>query len=300
MKNAIRFAFCLLAFAGTLFAGTERKTYEQAIKNNPADGIVVFLYGPDWEKVSAPMLKKLWTDPKLKSACGGANLVAIPIYQRPNDREKRTADEKSKGFNRTKRVRSIPAIVLQSGNGADYYVIYGDELMQSNEKVIALMKEKFELFKKQRALLQRAERAKGREKAKFYGEAAAIAGIFPPPNTEKIIRGNDPSLTEPLSASAVFNIYSLLVDQTSYDDKNKSKRLLTVDETLSKLRELTAGERYTPIQKQEIYAACTGHLRRNKYDNAKLKKLYEEMAALDKTSIWADYAREAIRLWCGK
>ena len=43
--------------AGTLCAGPERKTYEQAIKGNPNDGIVVFLYGPDWEKAGPQFLK---------------------------------------------------------------------------------------------------------------------------------------------------------------------------------------------------------------------------------------------------
>ena len=50
--------FCLITMlAGTLCAGPERKTYEQAIKGNPNDGIVVFLYGPDWEKAGPQFLK---------------------------------------------------------------------------------------------------------------------------------------------------------------------------------------------------------------------------------------------------
>ena len=300
MKKTLRFALRLRAFAGTLFAGSERKTYEQAMKGNPADGVVVFLYGPDWEKVGPRLLGDLWKNPKVKSACGNANLVAIPLYQRPSEKDRKTAEEKGKGFRRTKRVRSVPALVLQSSAGADYYVICGDELLQPADKVVALMKEKFELYKKQRAILQKAERAKGREKAKLYGEAAAIEGVFPPPDTEKIIRENDPELKEPLSARAVFDVFKLLVDDTSFDDKKPEKRLLSVEETLAKLKELTAGERYTPRQKQEIYAACSGRLRRAGYDRAKLRKIYEEMIALDKESIWAEYAKEAIRLWCSQ
>ena len=284
--------------AGALWGGSERKTYEQAIKGNPNDGIVVFLYGPDWEKEGPQFLKKQWQNPKLKNACGGANLVALPIYQRPDEKEKKTADDKSKGFKRTKNVRSIPALVLQDYSGRDYYVICGDELAQPVEKVVELMKAKFELYKQQRKLIQQAEKAKGRAKARAYAQAATIEGILPPKDHVKIIKENDPKLEEPLSARAVFNIYELLVDQTTYDKDNPSKKILSTEETLEKLKALTGGETYTPVQKQEIYAAAVGHLRRKGYDNTKVKKLYQEMIALDPDSIWADYAKHAIRIWC--
>lgn len=298
MKHLFLTLLACAAFAGTLFAGAERKTYEQAIKGEPNDGIVVFLYGPDWEKEGPKMLKKMWSNPKIKNACGGANLVAIPIYQRPNEKEKKTADEKSKGFRRTKNVRSIPALVLQDYSGRDYYVIAGDELFQPTEKVAALMKEKFELYKQQRKFLRQMEKAKGKAKAKACAQAATIDGILPPREHVKIIKENDPKLEEPLCARAVFNIYELIVDQTTPDKSNPGKKILSIDETLEKLKQLTGGETYTPRQKQEVYAACVGHLRRQGYDLAKVKKLYKEMAALDPDSIWADYAKNASKMWC--
>lgn len=290
---------CLIAiFAGSLWAGPERKTYEQAIKGNPNDGIVVFLYGPDWEKDGPQLLKKMWTNPKVKNACGGANLIAIPIYQRPDEKEKKAADERSKGFRRTKNVRSIPALVLQDYAGRDYYVISGDEILQAPEKVAELMKAKFELYKQQRKFLNQMEKAKGRAKARACAQAATIPGILPPNDYVKIIRENDPKLEEPLSARAVFNIYELIVDATTPDKENPGKKILSVEETLEKLKTLTSGETYTPEQKQEIYAATVGHLRRNGYDRAKVKKFYQEMIALNPDSMWADYAKNAIKLWC--
>lgn len=290
---------CLIAiFAGSLWAGPERKTYEQAIKGNPNDGIVVFLYGPDWEKDGPQLLKKMWTNPKVKNACGGANLIAIPIYQRPDEKEKKAADERSKGFRRTKNVRSIPALVLQDYAGRDYYVISGDEILQAPEKVAELMKAKFELYKQQRKFLNQMEKAKGRAKARACSQAATIPGILPPNDYVKIIRENDPKLEEPLSARAVFNIYELIVDATTPDKENPGKKILSVEETLEKLKTLTSGETYTPEQKQEIYAAAVGHLRRNGYDRAKVKKFYQEMIALNPDSMWADYAKNAIKLWC--
>lgn len=284
--------------AGTLFAGPERKTYDQAIKGNPNDGIVVFLYGPDWEKQSAKLLETHWKNSKIKNACGGANLVAIPLYQRPNEKEKKEAAEKSKGFRRGNRVRSIPAIILQTAEGEDYYVICGDELNRPAEKVADLMKIKFELYKKRRTIMKQAERAKGKAKARVYGEAAAIEGIFPPKDTVKIIQENDPKLEEPLSARAVFDVYKLMVDATTPDNKNPNKKIFTVDEALAQCQKLMAGDTYTAEQKQEILAATAGYLRRKGYDRNKVRKMYEEMLALDPDSIWGAYAKSAIEEWC--
>lgn len=298
MKRLFLTGIAIAFWAGMLFAGAERKTYDQAAKGNPNDGIVVFLYGPDWEKSGPELLKKMWSNPKIKNACGGANLVALPIYQRPNEKEKKAAEEKAKGYRRSKRVRSIPALVLQDYTGRDYYVICGDELFQSVEKVAELMKSKFELYKQQRKFLQQMEKAKGKNKAKACAQASVIEGIFPPNDYEKIIKENDPKLEDPICARAVFNVYELLVDQMTPDKENPGKKILSVEETLAKFKQLTSGDTYTPIQKQEIHAAVAGHLRRNGYDAAKLKKIYQDMIALNPDSFWADYAKHAMKIWC--
>lgn len=298
MKRLFCFVWLIAACAGTLWAGPERKTYEQAIKGNPNDGIVVFLYGPDWERKGPEFLTTLWKNPKIKNACGGANLVAIPIYQRPNEKEKKEADEKSKGFRKLKTTRSIPAIVLQTAEGEDYYAIYGDELNQPAEKVAALMKEKFELYKKRRTIMKQADRAKGRTKARIYGEAAAIGGIFPPKDTNKIILENDPKLEEPFSAQAVFNIYELLVDATTFDDKNPGKKMHSLEEAIKICKAIVANENYAITQKQEALAATAGYLRRKGEDRSKVKKMYEEIIALEPDSVWGAYAKSAIKMWC--
>lgn len=299
--NKIKQGFILGLLAclslGTLWAGPEKKSYEQALKAEPNDGIVVFLYGPDWEKKGPELLTTLWKNSKIRSACGGANMVAIPIYQRPNEKETKEAQERGKGFKRMNHVRSIPALVLQTSSGEDYYAIYGDELNRSAEKVADLMKSKFELYKQRRTIMKKAEKAKGRAKARAYGEAAAIEGIFPPKDAAKIIRENDPNLEEPLSARAVFDIYKLMVDATTPDNKNPSKKIFTVEEALAQYRKLMEGDKYTSAQKQEIIAATAGYLRRKKYDQAKVKKMYEEMLALDPDSVWGAYAKSALKAW---
>ncbi len=295
MRKILTTVFFVLATC-TLFAGPEKKTYEQAIKGNPSDGVVVFLYGPDWEKVGTKLLKETW--PKVRNSCGSAPTVVIPVYQRPNEKESAQAREKSKGFNINKEVRSYPAIVMQTYAGANYYVVCGDELLQSPEKVAALMKEKFELYKQQRKFLQAADKAKGVAKAKAMAQAADIDGIFPPPNYKKIIKDNDPNLSDPLCKRAVFDVYEVFTNFTFTDKDAPNKKVFTKEEALQKLEELTKDDTYTPIQKQEIYAAATGLLRRQNYDKGKLKELYEKMIALDPKSMWADVAKQSISLWC--
>ena len=299
MKNVFAFLAFVIA-SGTLFAGPEKKTYEQAIKGNPADGVVVFLYGPDWEKQGSQLLKTLWKHAKVRSACGNAPMVAIPIYQRPNEKEKAEAAEKRKGFTLSKSVRSYPAIVLQTYAGTDYYTIYGDEIYQSPEKVAELMKSKFELYKIQRKFLQQAEKAKDQKKAELYAQAVNVEGLLAPKDAIRIIKAGDPNLENPACKRAAFDVYKLVTESTYRDKDNPGKKIFTVPDALAKLKELTAGDTYTPVQKQEIYAACTGFLRREGYDREKLKALYTEMIALDSDSMWASFAKESIRLYCKK
>ncbi|MGN0834970.1 MAG: hypothetical protein ACI4QA_03980 [Candidatus Spyradosoma sp.] len=68
------------------------------------------------------------------------------------------------------------------------------------------------------------------------------------------------------------------------------------------LRDLVVGKFFVcaALLKQEICAACSGRLRRAGYERAKLRKICEEMIALDKESIRADYAKEASRFRCAQ
>ncbi len=282
------------------FAGAEKKNYEQALKSGGKDGAVVFVYGPDWEGRGEKLLAELFKNKAVKNACGNAGLVAIPVYQRPNEKQKKEAESAGKGFRATRKVRSYPALILKGADGNDYYTVCGDEILQKPEKVAELMKEKFELYKKQREILKKAEKAQGLALAKIYAEACNVEGIYDPPGADKIIRTHDPNLKEDVCARALFDIFKLITDRTHPGEKNDTSNIYSNDAVIARMKELTAGDRYTPQQKQEIYMAATGLLRRNNYDAKTLRKYWAEMVALDPDSIYAKYALNSAEIYTGE
>lgn len=294
--------FFLFAMAETLFAGAEKKTYEQAMKAGGKDGAVVYVYGPDWEGVGGKMLDKLFKNKNVRNACGNAGLVAIPVYQRPNEKQKKEAAAAGKGFRATRKIRSYPALVLKGADGNDYYTICGDEILQEPEKVAALMKEKFELYKKQSEILKKVGNTKGLARAKIFAEACNIEGIYSPPDAENLIRECDPELKDDACARAVFDVYKLITDRTHASDDKKAApvKVYTNEEVIARLKSLTAGERYTPRQKQELYLAATGLLRRNRYDGKELRRLWAEMVELDPESVLAKYAQNSAKIYTGE
>lgn len=293
------FVLCifLALFASTpVFAAREVKNFDVAKKIAPADGIIVFLYGANWDKRGTAMLKTLW-EKKIKPAAGNAAVIDLPVYQNPTEREKKKAAEKWCGW-RTPKIFSYPCIVMLSDKAHKYAIIQGSDILDDPDKVVALFKAKLELYRKQAKLVSQAEKAKGLRKAELYGQASCILGIDPPFEALKRIKESDPKGETPYAKRLEFDVYKLMVDEQYFNDKEPEKKMMSVQEGLDRLKKLTSDDTYLPWQKQEMYGATTGFLRRQKYDNAKLKKLYEEMIAIDPDSEWANYAKESIRLWC--
>ena len=64
------------------------------------------------------------------------------------------------------------------------------------------------------------------------------------------------------------------------------------------VRSLEASGSYSRRQRQEMLAALTGHIRRNKGSKTLLRALYTEMRNIDPDNIYGAYAEGAIELWC--
>ncbi|MGN0837023.1 MAG: hypothetical protein ACI4OS_06235, partial [Akkermansia sp.] len=82
----------LLALAVGSAAGAAQRvdSYDEALSQAGDDGVIVYCYGPDWNKRSVRMLDSFWKSPELEAAAGDAKLVAIPFYQGedPTDKAK--------------------------------------------------------------------------------------------------------------------------------------------------------------------------------------------------------------------
>lgn len=291
-------ALCLI-FAGTsAFAAKAVKSFDSA-KKSAKDGILVYFYGPDWDDRSTKMLKTFWENPEIKSACGDAAMLAVPVYQSPSEKDRKRTKE-ALGEMKAPHIYSYPAVVMCDAEGRKYYILQGDEILADTKTVAETIKGKLALFRRQRELVRKAEKAKGVEKAKLYGEAL-LEGIDPPPNALKIIRASDPKGETPYAKRLEFDVYKIITDKIHPNPDKADVKMMPPDEAFSLVKKLAVEDEttYLPEQRQELLAACAAYLRRKDVNDARIKTLHQKIREIDPASVWATFADESERIWLG-
>lgn len=287
----------LLLAGTTAFAAFSAKTFAAAKKRDPKDGILVYFYGPDWDVRSTKMLKTLWENQDIKRACGDSAMLAVPVYQNPNEKQKKNAKTIRDGM-KIPHIFSYPAIVMCNNDGYTYYILQGDEIFEETSKVAETIKAKLKLFREQKAILKKAERAKGLEKAKLYGEAI-FDGINPPEDALKTIKANDPKGELPYAKRLEFDVFKLITEQTYKDPDKPDKDLITPDAAVALVTKLAIDDQttYLPWQRQELLAAVAGYLRRVDKTDARIKMLHKKILEIDPDSVWAAFVKDSEALW---
>lgn len=300
MLKKIFIALLCLVFTGTsAFAAFSAKTFAAAKKRNPKDGIIVYFYGPDWDVRSTKMLKTLWESSEIKNACGDASMLSVPVYQEPNEKQKKNAKTIREGM-KVPHIFSYPAIVMFTEEGEKYYILQGDEIFEDKAEVAETIKAKLKLFRERKAILKKAERAKGVEKAKLYGDAL-LEGIEPPANALKIIKASDPKGETPYAKRLEFDVFKLLTDQTYKDPDKPDKVLIKPDAAVALVTKLAIEDEttYLPEQRQELLACCAAYLRRLDKTDSRIKMLHKKILEIDPDSIWADFVKDSEARWLG-
>lgn len=292
-------ALCLLLAGTSAFAAVSVKSFAQAKKRNAKDGILVYFYGPDWDDRSTKMLKTFWENGEIKNACGDAAMVAAPVYQSPSEKDRKRAQEILSGM-KVPHIFSYPAVVMCDSDGTKYYLLQGDEILAETKTVAETIKAKLELFRKQKRLLKKAEKTKGLEKAKLYGEAM-IEGIDYPPNALKIIKESDPKGETPYAKRLEFDVFKIITDKTHTDPDNPNLKLMTPDEAFNLVKTIAIDDEttYLPEQRQELLASCAAYLRRTDASDARIKTLHKKIREIDPDSVWASFADESEKIWLG-
>ena len=291
----------LLCLAGTpLFAAFAAKTFEAAKKRDPKDGILVYFYGADWDFRSKEMLKSFWGDAEIKKACGNAAMLAVPVFQNPSEKQQERVREIRRGL-KVPHIYSYPAVVMCDEKGRKYYILQGDEILADTKTVAATIREKIDLFRKQKEILQKAERAKGLAKAKLYGEAM-LEGIDYPEDALKIIRENDPKGETPYAKRLEFSVFKLITDKTYRDPDKPEAKMISTDEACELVKKLAVDDEttYLPWQRQELLSACVAYLRRTDKTDPRIKAINKKIREIDPDSVWASVADQTEEIWLGK
>lgn len=281
--------------------------YDEALKKAKSDGVIVYCYGPDWNRRSVIMLDEFWKNPQIEKACGDAVMVAVPYYQRPTDEQQLEANKISGAFQRRKvnnQFRSFPAVCMVGKDGRIYAQLCGTDALGSEKdnyrRGYENISHHLELYRKQTELLAQAEKAEGLEKARFIGEASTL-GIYPPDGASSQIKALDPQDTLGYVKTLSYDPYSFNMEANAFSgcDRN-AENALSAEKTASRLQEILQNKTLTPIQKQESYAVYIGRLRKdgNGADRATLTKYIKMMGAIDPTSMYGKIVPHLLELWC--
>lgn len=308
---------CLIFAVASAGAAVQAKTFAVAKKKNNKDGILAYFYGPDWDARGTAMLKTFWNSPEIKAACGDGVMIAVPVYQKPSEKDKKREQEIRAGM-RVPHIYSYPAVVMYAAGGDEiHYILTGTEIFQELPKVAATISEKLKLARERKALWARASKAKGADKAKILTQIAESYGeaIFADPddhiahidkNSLKKVKGEilkqlAGTGDERLAKQLNFDVYKLITDKTHKDPDKPDLQLMSRDDAVALVKKLAIddAETYRPDQRQKLIASCAAYLRREDKDDKRIPPLLKKIIEIDSKNVWASFAEESSRIWHG-
>ncbi len=281
-------------------AAQRAKTYADAREMAGDDGIVVYCYGPDWNKRSVRMLKTFWEDSATEEAAGDAILVAAPFFQVREGPEWEENRHISQGLKEPP-FCVCPALQMidKSGNvycvmtGMDYFGDENGELARKN------IREKLAELRKQKELLAQAEGASGLEKAKLLGAVADLS-IKTPEGLVDEIEQADPEDKTGLVRRNRHSARGFMYKQLETSDGFLKKDFVPdVKAITSECMKIVEDEAYRPRDRQEAYNLIIGLSRAAGMSPTQLRALFKKSKRIDENSIYGQVYDELAERWLG-
>lgn len=265
-------AAAFVAFACSLSANQVR-TYQDGLKKVGNDKpLIVFCYGANFDNVGPEMYNNYVRKGghALSRVLSRETFVVVPIYQQPNDHEKREY-EKVMGKHRLPGgIWSYPSFAVVDGKGNFRGAVQSSEELKDTDTAAAALSSLLEDFRKQQKLLEQSERSKGENKTRLIREALAISRVRVPGH----------GMYDPSNNG--------LVEQLQVMDLERAN---------AHVRGIIARGNFTLIERQMILVAYAGHMRRSKASVTRLRAIYTEIRNIDPKSIYGLYAKGALALW---
>lgn len=289
-KSSLLFALAALVAALPTGAATAR-TYPDALSKAGHKPIVLFCYGANYDEVSQKAYDEFIKKHKLQAATRNCIFVEVPIYQLPDERQKKEMERIIGKRGLPGGIFSYPSLaVVDDGGNLRGIVQKADEIKDADSASAALTK-LLDAYDKQEDLIVKAEKAGGTRKAQLLMQASEVRGINLPPDAGEGGKRNK-AMKDNVG----------LGERKGFDPITVMERTFNMEpsEVEGHIRGLLAKPGYSLTQRQEMIAALAGHIRRNNGSVDKLRKLYTEMRDLDPDSMYGAYAQGALDMWVDK
>ena len=266
--------------APVLQAAEYQKALSKATERKP---VVLFCYGANYDKVSMEKYELFVKKRKIMKYTRGAVFLDVPVYQLPNEKERREYKKVMGDAGLPGGIWSYPCLAVVDGSGNLRGIVQGAEQMKDPETAGAALELILESYTEQEKLLKKARGASGKRQISALAEAADMPDVRMPSN--------------PLGQGASTGLGNLSTNATGMLEVGQKMQTMSLAEAAKYMRSLIANGYYSRRQRQEILAAYSGHVRRNGGSAARLRAIYTEMRNIDPNSIYGAYAEGAIKLW---
>ncbi len=281
MVKKLILSLLLLASVLPAAAATARSYDEALRKAGDKDPIVIFCYGANYDAVSEACYQEFVKERKIMGVVRKAVFLEMPIFQQPNDKQKKEQEKKLGGKHLPAGIWSYPCLAVVDGKGNLRGIVQSAEEMKNAETAGEALAKLLEAFDDQQGLLNKAAKATGSRQARLMTEAADVDLRLP----KQLPAGGKDS--EEVNKRLNFDPIAVMTNLQP----------MTSEEANDYIRGLMANGSYTRRQRQEMMMAYTGHMRSLKASPQRLRALFIEMRNIDPTSVYAAYAEEGIRLW---
>ena len=169
--------FKLMALVALLAAPVKAaiaRTYPDALSKAGKNPIVIFIYGANYDKVSQRTYETFIKKNKIAPYIRQTVFLEMPLYQLPNDKEKKDMEKRLGGKRLPGGIRNYPCLALVDAGGNLRGAVQTPEEMKDPESALESLKVMIDNFYKQEKLLERAAKAKGDRRAALLIEAADI------------------------------------------------------------------------------------------------------------------------------
>lgn len=298
-------------------------TYSEALEKAGDDGIIVYCYGPDWNRRSVRMLNSFWKNPETEAAARNAVMVAIPFYEDSNHPKAAEAAEIQGGFPAPP-YGVCPLVVMLDKTGKAYAHLPGSDYLgdeegeKGRENIRAYMK-KFDRYKEITKLVGLYEgdhevassggSVRGAEAAKLISEAMDLQLYIPGSRIALMQPYADPSLLAALEMSDPSDKTGLVRRQSHSEQAFRYKLFDTSDGFLKPdfiadypmIKEETFkiinDEVYRTVDRQAAYLTFIGQSRREGIQANQLKGHIKKMGAIDPKTVFGRGSSGLHDLW---
>lgn len=288
IKNFIRLMAAWMLVSMPLSAAVAR-TYPDALAKTGNNPIVIFIYGANYDNVSKAAYETFVKKNKIAPYVRQATFLEMPIYQLPNEKEKKDMEKRLGNKRLPGGIWSYPCLAVVDAKGNLRGVVQGPDKMKDPETALEHLKVLVADFIQQEKIIARARKAKGDKKAELLLEAADIDINMP---NDVLSKDEQKNLSGDLGNRMAFDPTTLV----------EALQIMSYDRANSHVRSMMAQGGYSKLQRQMMMAAYAGHLRRGgegmePASKERLRALYTEMRNIDPKSTYGAYAEGALVIW---